>query len=233
MGFLNPVAANWHPLTVLSHMLDCQLFGLKPWGHHLTNVLLHALNAALVFVLLQQMTGATLAESVGGGVVRAFTRCASNRWPGWRNARMCSAPSLGCSRCFFTPAMLQAESEIRGQKCSDPKSAPITVWIYSAISLYSICLSLFFFALGLMSKPMLVTWPFVMLLLDYWPLRRVNASDSQLLAIRQLLSRLVWEKIPFFALAAAASVVTFVVQKQGGAVVRLKTCHWARASGMP
>ena len=58
-AFLNPVAANWHPLTVLSHMLDCQLFGLKPWGHHLTNVLLHALNAALVFVLLRQMTGAT------------------------------------------------------------------------------------------------------------------------------------------------------------------------------
>ena len=56
---LNPVCCNWHPLTVLSHMLDCQLFGLKPWGHHLTNVLLHALNAGLVFALLQQMTGAT------------------------------------------------------------------------------------------------------------------------------------------------------------------------------
>ena len=58
-AFLNPVCCNWHPLTVLSHMLDCQLFGLKPWGHHLTNVLLHALNAVLVFVLLRQMTGAT------------------------------------------------------------------------------------------------------------------------------------------------------------------------------
>ncbi len=67
----NPVTANWHPLTVWSHMADCQLFGLKPWGHHLTNVLLHALNAALVFVLLfQLMTGASVAESVGGGVVR-------------------------------------------------------------------------------------------------------------------------------------------------------------------
>jgi len=57
-AFLNPVADNWHPLTVVSHMLDCQLFGLQPWGHHLTSVLLHALNAALVFALLQQMTGA-------------------------------------------------------------------------------------------------------------------------------------------------------------------------------
>ena len=53
---LNPVSANWHPLTILSHMLDCQIFGLKPWGHHLTSLLLHALNAALVFVLLRQMT---------------------------------------------------------------------------------------------------------------------------------------------------------------------------------
>jgi len=58
-AWLNPVAANWHPLTVLSHMVDCQVFGLKPWGHHLTSVLLHALNAGLVFALLRQMTGAT------------------------------------------------------------------------------------------------------------------------------------------------------------------------------
>ena len=59
MGLRNTVCCNWHPLTVWSHMLDCQLFGLKPWGHHLTSVLLHALNAALVFALLQLMTGAT------------------------------------------------------------------------------------------------------------------------------------------------------------------------------
>jgi hypothetical protein len=58
-AFLNPVCCNWHPLTVLSHMLDCQLFGLNPWGHHLTNVLFHALNAALVFLWLRQLTGAT------------------------------------------------------------------------------------------------------------------------------------------------------------------------------
>ena len=58
-AFCNPVSANWHPLTVLSHMMDCQLFGLKPWGHHLVNVLFHALNAALVFVLLKQLTGVT------------------------------------------------------------------------------------------------------------------------------------------------------------------------------
>ena len=81
-------------------------------------------------------------------------------------------------------------------------------------------LSLCFFALGLMSKPMLVTWPFVMLLLDYWPLRRLERStlNSQLSTVL----RLVTEKIPFFALAAAASVVTFVVQKQGGAVTALE-----------
>ena len=88
---------------------------------------------------------------------------------------------------------------------------------------------LFFFALGLMSKPMLVTWPFVMLLLDYWPLKRIRNSEF---GIRDFI-KLLLEKIPFFVLAAAASAVTFMVQKQGGAVMRLKTCHLARASGTP
>jgi len=91
-------AGNWHPVTWLSHMLDCQMFALNPWGHHLTSVLLHALNAGLVFLLLQQMTGRGLAEPGGGGVVRFFTRCASSRWPGCPNARMCSAAASVCSR---------------------------------------------------------------------------------------------------------------------------------------
>ena len=57
MGFLNLVLGNWHPLTMISHMLDCQLFGLKPWGHHLTSLLLHALNTTLIFLLLRTLTG--------------------------------------------------------------------------------------------------------------------------------------------------------------------------------
>ena len=96
-------------------------------------------------------------------------------------------------------------------------------------------LLLFFFALGLMSKPMLVTWPFVMLLLDYWPLQRIGdwrLTISDLKAKRpESLAWLVWEKIPFFVLAAASSVVTFVVQKHGGALETVENLPWVRAAG--
>ena len=87
-AFLNTVSANWHPLTVMSHMLDCQLFGLKPWGHHLTSLLLHAGNTVLVFLLLRRMTGAFWRSAL----VAALFGCHPlrvNRSPGSRNARMC------------------------------------------------------------------------------------------------------------------------------------------------
>ena len=93
----NPVNSNWHPVTVWSHMVDCQLFGLNPWGHHLTSVLLHALNAGWSSLLLRLMTGATW-RSLLVAALFAFIRCASNRSPGCRNARTCSAASSACSR---------------------------------------------------------------------------------------------------------------------------------------
>ena len=87
-AFSNPVGPNWHPLTMLSHMLDWQLFGLQPWGHHLTSLLLHALNTALVFLLLRALT-ARSGEACWWPRCSSGIRCGWNRWPGWRNGRTC------------------------------------------------------------------------------------------------------------------------------------------------
>ncbi len=235
-SFCNPVADNWHPLTVLSHMLDCQLFGLKPWGHHLTNVLLHALNAALVFALLQQMTGATWRSLFVAALFAIHPlRIESVAWVAERKDVL--------SGCF---GLLSLIFYARYAQKSGTESSPFADGKQKSIFYL---LSLFFFVLGLMSKPMLVTWPFVMLLLDYWPLRRFQPlplalcppspipsvqsvpsvaknpclihreADLRLESVaKSPLASLLFEKVPFFALAAAASVVTFVVQKRGGSL---------------
>ena len=214
-AFLNPVCSNWHPLTVLSHMLDCRLFGVKPGGHHLTNVLLHALNAALVFVLLQQMTGAIWRSLFVAALFAVHPlRVESVAWVAERKDVLCGF--------FFLLTLWAYVRYVEKSKVQSPKSKVF----------YG--LALIFFALGLMSKPMAVTLPFVLLLLDYWPLARVRMADggwrNQKTTIPQLpdatkrseggstFSQLLFEKLPFFALAAASSIVTFMVQKQTGAV---------------
>jgi protein O-mannosyl-transferase len=189
-AFTNPVNANWHPLTVLSHMLDCQIFGLRPWGHHLTSVLLHALNTALVFLFLRSLTGAVWRSVL---VAALF---------GWHPAHVESVAWVAerkdvLSACFGLLALMFYAGHAR--RCLVPNSKS------------KVCygLALCFLACGLMSKPMLVTWPFVMLLLDYWPLERWKPGNRW---------QLVREKIPFFALVVATSVVTYLVQKHSGAV---------------
>jgi Flp pilus assembly protein TadD len=196
-AFVTPVDANWHPLTVLSHMLDCQLFGLKPWGHHLTSVLLHALNTVLVFLLLRRLTGATWRSAI---VAALF---------GWHPLHVESVAWVAerkdvLSACFGLLALIFYARYVDGFKSQDPK-----LKIFYP-------LSLLIFACGLMSKAMLVTWPLVMLLLDYWPLNRISnlKNDEK----DGTLAWLVWEKMPFFVLAAAACVITFVVQKHQGAL---------------
>jgi protein O-mannosyl-transferase len=224
-AFLNPVANNWHPLTVWSHMLDCQLFGLHPWGHHLTNVLLHALNAGLVFALLQPMTGATW-RSLLVAVLFAVhpLRVESVAWVTERKDVL--------SGFFGLLALFAYARYVEVQSLKSEVQSPKPV--VRGLSPIFYLLSLFMFALGLMSKPMLVTWPFVMLLLDYWPLGRMRnaecrtqnaeASDTQYATrntphvSRSTLLPLVLEKLPFFALAALMSVITILVQKRGGAL---------------
>ena len=175
----NPVAANWHPLTVLSHMLDCQVFGLNPWGHHLTNVLLHALNAALVFVLLQQMTGATWRSLLVAALFAVHPlRVESVAWVTERKDVL--SGFFGLLALIFYVRYAQ-RSEIRMSEVRSAEAGGARTHRSLITSPHPIfyLLSLFFFALGLMSKPMLVTWPFVMLLLDYWPLGRMqNAAAS-------------------------------------------------------
>jgi tetratricopeptide (TPR) repeat protein len=170
-----------------------QVCGLKPWGHHLANVLLHALNAALIFVLLRQMTGTTW-RSLFVAVLFAVhpLRVESVAWVSERKDVLSA---------FFGLLTLIFYARYAKPKIGNRKS-----------EIGNYLLALFFFALGLMSKPMLVTWPCVMLLLDYWPLNRIRNSEFGIRKFRGLLI----EKIPFAVLAVASSVVTFMVQKNEG-----------------
>jgi tetratricopeptide (TPR) repeat protein len=231
-AFFNPVNSIWHPLTVMSHMLDSQLFGLKPWGHHLMNVLFHALNAALVFGLLRQLSGAVWRSLLVAALFAVHPlHVESVAWVAERKDVL--SGFFGLLSLIFYVRYAQRRSRVESRESNARSSNLALDFRHWALDY---CLALFFFALGLMSKPMLVTWPFVMLLLDYWPLRRFELSTLNSSARHSDLSRqsaaaaeatagqlstiwrLVREKIPFFALAVATSIVTFVVQKQTGAL---------------
>jgi Tfp pilus assembly protein PilF len=252
-AFFNPVGANWHPLTLLSHMLDCQLFGLKPWGHHLTSVLLHAVNTVLVFLLLRRLM--RLRSEASSPQADATWRCAMvaavfGLHPLHVESVAWVAERKDVLSTFFFLLTLWAYARyarrVTGDTCQVTRTeaaaaAPDSSRVTRHPSLFY-GLALFFFALGLLSKPMLVTLPFVLLLLDYWPLERFKAcsrfigvqgsrhTPSIHQSINPLL-RLVWEKIPFFALAAVSSVVTFVVQNHSGAVKMVQTLPLGARSG--
>jgi Flp pilus assembly protein TadD len=209
-AFTTGHAYNWHPLTWLSHMLDCQLFGTEPGWHHLTNLLLHIINTLLLFGVLRRMTGALWAS---GFVAAAFAlhplHVESVAWISERKDVL--------STLFWLLTMTSY------------------LWYVRRPSLSRYLLMLLCFALGLMAKPMLVTLPFVLLLLDYWPIGRFQPEQttkdaephrnqsantgSQWRAFR----RLIWEKIPLLALAVVSSIVTFIVQRSGGALVQTGT----------
>jgi tetratricopeptide (TPR) repeat protein len=231
-AFLNPVSCNWHPLTMLSHMLDCQMFGLNPRGHHLTSVLLHAVNSVLVFAFLRQVTGATL-RSLFVAVLFAVhpLRVESVAWVAERKDLLSGFFGLLTLICYTRYAQ-----KCMAVECEETK-APETAAPVSWSATLNYLLALLCFALGLMSKPILVTWPCLLLLLDYWPLGRFQILKSEVQSLTaandglqtedhgpstarssQDVNRLLLEKAPFFLLAAVFSVVSFVVQKQGGAV---------------
>jgi tetratricopeptide (TPR) repeat protein len=194
-AFKSGYAANWHPLTWISHMIDCQLFGVNhPGAHHLVNVLFHAANTLLLFALLNYLTGA-LWRSAFVAALFAWhpMHVESVAWAAERKDVL--------SAFFWMLTLLAYARFVKGPK---PGSS---VWEFASSPAY--WLALFLFACGLMSKPMVVTLPFVLLLLDFWPLQRFNPAAFK---------RLIVEKIPFFLMAFAGSVVTFLVQKTGGAV---------------
>jgi len=187
--------ANWHPVTWISHALDCQLFGINPAGHHFVSVLLHALNAVLLFRLLARLTG-----------------------------------RMGAS--FFVAALfavhpLNVESVVWISERKNVLSTTFFLLTLGAYGWYVLKPSwrrylvvVLFFALGLASKSMLVTLPFVLLLIDYWPLHRVGdpTSKGNVGASQASLWKLAIEKLPLLALSAADSWITVVAQRQAGAI---------------
>ncbi len=188
-------AGNWHPLTWISHMVDCQLYGLNPWGHHLTNVVLHSFNTVLVFLVLRGLTGAFWRSLFVGGLFGLHPlHVESVAWIAERKDVLSAA--------FF---LLTIAAYLRFRKASE-RQLPSRL---GAVSWYA--LSLLLFAGGLMSKPMLVTLPFVLLLLDYWPLSRFERPLSSV-------NRVLLEKVPFFLLAAGSCVITVVAQGRAEAV---------------
>ena len=193
---------NWHPLTWLSHMLDCQIFGLRAWGHHLTSVLFHALNSLLLFLVLERMTGA-LWRSLFVASLFAFhpLHVESVAWVAERKDVLST---------FFWMLTLVTYA-IWTQRSSVRQANAKTFYLLSVV----------FFSLGLMSKSMLVTTPFLLLLLDYWPLAR--AQRSEVSGQRSVVGGLIIEKAPFFTLSAVSAVVTFLVQRKGGTVETLAT----------
>ena len=193
-AFTSTDQANWHPLTWLSHALDCQLFGLNPAGHHFTNLLLHALSAAILYLLLVWSTGRVAPSLFVAGLFALHPiNVESVAWIAERKNVLCT---------FFFLATLAAY----GWYARKPG------WrSYLAVAALFTC--------SLMSKPMAVTLPFVLLLLDYWPLARWEGGKPEAIATPQKRwPSLIVEKIPLFLLSLASSLITMRAQAAGGAV---------------
>ena len=219
-AFTTGYASNWHPLTWISHMADVQLFGLQPGWHHLVSLLFHLANTVLLFLVLHRMTNAF-----------------------WQSAFVAA---------LFALHPLHVESVAWAAERKDVLSAffwMLTMGAYVSYvarpGLTRYLTLLLSFALGLMAKPMLVTLPFVLLLLDYWPLQRLEQkrpseevrkpsfkdiesgtppekAPVQPVDHRPLIRPLLTEKIPLFVLALLSSIVTYLVQRHGGATVTLE-----------
>jgi len=207
--FTHSHAANWHPLTSLTHMLDCQLYGLHPGGHHLTNVLLHGATAILLFLILQNMTGALWRSAFVAAVFAVHPlHVESVAWVAERKDVL--------SGMFFVLTLgayvryVQKQSKVESRESSTQATpAPCSRLWSLDYWLVVVC-----FALGLMSKPMLVTLPLVLLLLDYWPLNRLPSPVSGAPhAQGPAWFGLFVEKIPFLLLSAAACVTTVLAQR--------------------
>ena len=209
-AFTRSQVGHWDPLTTISHVLDCQVYGLQPWGHHLTNVLLHGMTAILLFLVLRQMTGAL-----------------------WRSAFVAAV---------FAIHPLRAESVAWISERKDVLSGVFFMLIIAAYVRYTRRPSswarylavLLLFAVGLMCKSMLVTVPFVLLLLDYWPLNRFQqpppAGESVEGSVHGnsflFFWRLILEKIPFFILSAALCIVQLFADSKGIISIEYLPLSW-------
>ena len=207
-AFTTGHASNWHPLTWLSHMTDCELFGLNPGAHHLVNVLFHTANAVLLFVLFLRLTGALWPSAFIAALFAWHPlHVESVAWISERKDVLSTCFALLSLLAYTRYAQRRSRVEGRGSRADTTVPA-----LDSRLWTLDYALALFFFVLGLMSKPMVVTLPFVLLLLDYWPLQRFSLSAFRL----PLFLRLVLEKWPFFLLVPISCVVTVLVQSQQG-----------------
>jgi tetratricopeptide (TPR) repeat protein len=184
-------ASNWHPITWLSHMADCQVFKDNASGHHWTNVGIHAANAVLLFGLLRRLTGGAARSAFVAALFALHPlHVESVAWISERKDVLCA---------FFF--LLTIAAYQRYVICL--RSAPVRKWAW-----YTFSLGLFI--IGLMCKPMLVTLPFILLLLDWWPLNRFGKGCNVWHLLR--------EKIPFAVLSAGSAAITFYAQDKGGAI---------------
>ncbi len=194
-AFTSVDASNWHPITWLSHMADAQLYGMKPRGHHLTNVVIHAVSALLLFLLFSRLTGSP-----------------------WQSSFVAA---------LFALHPLHVESVAWVAERKDVVSAFfwfLTLHLYSEyvaerkLALY--LLSLFSFVLGLMSKPMLVSLPLVMMLMDFWPLNRysLKEQDPRLRHLSGNIIAFLKEKIPFLLCAFFSAAITIYAQQKGESI---------------
>ena len=188
---------NWHPITWMSHMLDFQLYGLNPAGHHFTSLLIHATNVLLLFIVLNRIT---------------------------RDPWKCAVVS---ALFAFHPLNVESVAWIAERKnVLSTLFWLLTIWAYVLFvehrGLYRYLLMVLFFMLGLMSKPMLITLPFVLLLLDFWPLKHWNFDPQTGKNKYEKLAALVFEKNPLFILTTIASFATYFIQRGDGAVKSLE-----------
>jgi protein O-mannosyl-transferase len=198
-AFTASYVSNWHPLTWISLMLDHDLFGMNAAGYHWTNLILHGLAGLVLFFALVRMTGEVWCSGLVAGLFGVHPlHVESVAWVAERKDVL--------SGLFW---MLGIWGYVRYVERSRPVRY---VWM------------VLFFVLGLLSKPMVVTFPLVLLLLDYWPLGRMTAG-------RQAVIRLVYEKIPLFFLSAASCVITFLVQSDGEAVASLQNLPFVQRIG--
>lgn len=188
--------SNWHPLTWLSHMLDCQLFGLNPIGHHLVNLFIHIANTLLLFGILSLLTRSIWKS---GFVAALFAvhplHVESVAWVAERKDVL--------STLFWMITILAYIRYVQSPRIAT--YIPVIV----------------FFALGLMAKPMVLTLPFVLLLMDFWPLRRLSAANPSLFSTLTN-KKLLVEKIPFFVLTIGSAIITYIAQQKGLSVATLE-----------
>lgn len=207
-AFSTSKTANWHPLTWLSLMIDCELYGLKPRGHHLTSLALHAANVLLLFAALRCMTARLWPSALVAALFAVHPlQVESVAWASQRKNVL--------STLFW---LITIATYLR-------YAARPTLGRYALVALP--------FALGLMVKPMLVTLPCVLLLLDYWPLGRMGEAPAESDAPNKLWSlprfgRLFAEKLPWFAMSAVMSVVAVIAQSLRGAVAPIEVLPIAK-----